>query len=117
MVGKGFSQRCSRFSLGGAALNGNGPVRASTYEDPKFRLTVPYADEERRVLLVARIPLPGTADLNQLKNLASRAGYMFTPATVTGDSGLVTMRIEFFAIDADGDGNTTGPNDGYFRSR
>lgn len=64
---------------------------------------------------VARIPLPGTADLDRLKNLASRAGYVFTPATVTGDSGLVTMRIEFFAIDADGDGNTTGPNDGYFR--
>jgi multiple sugar transport system substrate-binding protein len=41
-----------------AALNGNGPVRNSTYEDPKFRETVPYADEERRVLRVSRIPMP-----------------------------------------------------------
>lgn len=41
-----------------AALNGNGPVRNSTYEDPKFREQVPYADEERRVLRVARIPMP-----------------------------------------------------------
>jgi multiple sugar transport system substrate-binding protein len=41
-----------------AALNGNGPVRNSTYEDAKFREQVPYADEERRVLRVSRIPMP-----------------------------------------------------------
>lgn len=41
-----------------AALNGNGPVRQSTYEDPGFRATIPYAEEERRVLRVARVPLP-----------------------------------------------------------
>lgn len=65
--------------------------------------------------LIARIPLPGNADLDVLKGIASRAGYMFTPDVVTGDSALATMRIEFLAIDADGDGTTTGPNDGYFR--
>lgn len=64
---------------------------------------------------IAKIPLPGTADLNILKTIASNAGYTFTPNVSTGDSALVTMRIEFMAIDADGDGNTTGPNDGYFR--
>jgi hypothetical protein len=64
---------------------------------------------------VAPIAMPGTADLNILKTIASSAGYTFTPSVVTGDSALVTMRIEFLAIDADGDGNTTGPNDGYFR--
>jgi len=64
---------------------------------------------------VAKIIMPGTADLNVLKSIASRAGYMFTPNVVTGDSALATMRIEFVAIDADGDGNTTGPDDGYFR--
>jgi hypothetical protein len=64
---------------------------------------------------VARIPLPSTADLNILKNIATSAGYMFTPSYVTGDSALATMRIEFLALDADGDGNTTGPRDGYFR--
>jgi multiple sugar transport system substrate-binding protein len=41
-----------------AALNGNGPVRNSTYEDARFRGIIPYADEERRVLRVARVPLP-----------------------------------------------------------
>ena len=64
---------------------------------------------------VARIPMPTSADLDVLKTIASRAGYVFTPDYVTGDSALATMRIEFVAIDADGDGNTTGPNDGYFR--
>jgi hypothetical protein len=64
---------------------------------------------------IARIPLPTTADLDILKAIATRAGYVFTPNVVTGDSALATMRIEFVAIDADGDGNTTGPDDGYFK--
>jgi len=41
-----------------AALNGNGPVRNSTYDEPAFRSQLPYAEEERRVLKVARIPMP-----------------------------------------------------------
>jgi multiple sugar transport system substrate-binding protein len=49
----------------GAALNGNGPVRNSTYEDPRFRSQVPYADEERRVLKVARVPLPAFDEANR----------------------------------------------------
>lgn len=64
---------------------------------------------------VARIPMPTSADLDILKNIASGAGYVFTPDVTTGDSALATMRIEFLAIDTDGDGNTTGPNDGFFR--
>ena len=64
---------------------------------------------------VARITMPTMADLNILKTIATRAGYVFTPNVVTGDSALATMRIEFVAIDADGDGNTTGPDDGYFK--
>jgi hypothetical protein len=65
--------------------------------------------------IVSPIALPSAADLNILRTIAQRAGYLFTPALVTGDSALVTMRIEFVAVDADGDGNTTGPDDGYFR--
>ena len=71
--------------------------------------------DKGRAQIVAPIALPGTADLNILRDIAQRAGYVFTPTLVTGDSATVTMRIEFVAIDADGDGNTTGPNDGYFR--
>jgi multiple sugar transport system substrate-binding protein len=41
-----------------AALNGNGPVRASTYADPRFASTVPYAAAEAATLKVARVPIP-----------------------------------------------------------
>lgn len=40
------------------ALNGNGPARASTYDDPAFAEAVGYADVAKQVLEVARIPLP-----------------------------------------------------------
>jgi multiple sugar transport system substrate-binding protein len=52
------------------ALNGNGPVRASTYDNADFRATVPYADAERDVLKVARVPLPAFDE-------AARAGDIF----------------------------------------
>ncbi|MEO7363860.1 MAG: hypothetical protein ABI120_26255, partial [Gemmatimonadaceae bacterium] len=64
---------------------------------------------------IAKIPLPTNADLDILKGIAARAGYVFTPDVVTGDSALATMRIEFVAIDVNGDGNTTGADEGFFR--
>lgn len=65
----------------GAALNGNGPVRNSTYEDPRFRTLIPYADEERRVLQVARVPLPAFDE-------AARAGDIFKEETEAAVLGL-----------------------------
>lgn len=41
-----------------AALNGNGPVRNSTYDDPRIIERLPYAQAEREVLAVSRVPLP-----------------------------------------------------------
>jgi len=41
-----------------AALNGNGPVRASTYADARFAANVPYAAAEAATLKVARVPIP-----------------------------------------------------------
>lgn len=41
-----------------AALNGNGPVRSSAYDDPRVRSTLAYADAERRVLQVSRVAIP-----------------------------------------------------------
>ncbi|UFN50968.1 extracellular solute-binding protein [Roseomonas sp. OT10] len=52
------------------ALNGNGPVRESTYADARVREAIPYAEEERRVLKVARVPLPAFDE-------AARAGDLF----------------------------------------
>ena len=41
-----------------AALNGNGPVRNSAYDDPRIRQALPYAEAERRVLQVSRVAIP-----------------------------------------------------------
>jgi multiple sugar transport system substrate-binding protein len=41
-----------------AALNGNGPVRDSTYDSAEMKKQLPYAEDERQVLLVGRVPLP-----------------------------------------------------------
>jgi multiple sugar transport system substrate-binding protein len=41
-----------------AALNGNGPVRASAYRDPQVIAKLPYAEAEATALKYARIPLP-----------------------------------------------------------
>jgi multiple sugar transport system substrate-binding protein len=41
-----------------AAMNGNGPIRSSTYDDPTYQATLPWADVEQRMLAVARIPVP-----------------------------------------------------------
>jgi multiple sugar transport system substrate-binding protein len=48
----------SRQATLAAALNGNGPVRASTYANPGFTQKLPYAAEELRVLKIARAPMP-----------------------------------------------------------
>lgn len=40
------------------ALNGNGPVRISTYDDPKLKAAMPYAAYEAAALKASRIHLP-----------------------------------------------------------
>lgn len=41
-----------------AAINGNGPVRGSAYDDPALASMLPYAQAERAALKVARAPIP-----------------------------------------------------------
>ena len=65
------------------ALAGNGPVRSSTYADPGFRAKVPYADEERRVLQVARVPIPAF-------DQAARAGDYFKEEAEAAVLGMKT---------------------------
>ena len=60
----------SKPSVLSIALNGAGPVRSSTYDDPAFRSKVNYADAERAVLKVGRVPLPAFDE-------AARAGDIF----------------------------------------
>lgn len=64
---------------------------------------------------IAPIPLPSTAEFARLRSIATKAGYVFTPTLTVGDSANATMRIEFVGVDIDGDGETTGEQEGYFR--
>ena len=43
------------------ALNGNGPVRPSTYADPRLQEMIPYAAAEGAALATARLVVPGFA--------------------------------------------------------
>ncbi|MEX2466132.1 MAG: hypothetical protein WD995_04435 [Gemmatimonadota bacterium] len=63
---------------------------------------------------VAPIAMPETAELTALQSRASSAGTAFTTASPSG-SGEAYLRIEFIAIDLDGDGSVTGENEGFFR--
>ena len=61
-----------------------------------------------------QIGFPTTADLNKLKAQAT-PGNMLITSTSTGVLGQATVRIEFVALDLNGDGNTTGDNEGFIR--
>jgi multiple sugar transport system substrate-binding protein len=81
----------SKESTLAAALNGNGPVRNSTYEDARFRESVPYAEEERRVLRVARVPLPAFDE-------APRAGDIFKEEAEAAVLGMKTPEAAMAAV-------------------
>ncbi len=63
---------------------------------------------------VPQIPLPQTADLQKLKVQGEAGGTAFT-ASKNNPVGRATMRIEFVAIDLNGDGLVTGENEGFIR--
>lgn len=63
---------------------------------------------------VAAIAMPQTAELTKLKAQAQTGHAAFNAGTASG-AGKAYMRIEFIAIDLDGDGSLTGENEGFFR--
>jgi multiple sugar transport system substrate-binding protein len=73
------------------ALNGNGPVRNSTYENPRVRELIPYAEEERRVLRVARVPLPAFDE-------AQRAGDIFKEEAEAAVLGMKTPEAAMASV-------------------
>ena len=67
-----------------AALNGNGPVRASTYRNAEFAARIPYSAAEAATLKVARVPIPAFDN-------AAKAGDIFVEelqAAVLGRKGV-----------------------------
>lgn len=53
----------------GAARNGNGPVRLSTYRDPAFAASQPLAEIESRALETARVPLPAFPEAARVQSI------------------------------------------------
>lgn len=60
------------------------------------------------------IAFPATADLNKLKAQATAGGTAIT-STTSGTAGQATTRIEFVAVDLNGDGKTDGVDEGFMR--
>lgn len=61
---------------------------------------------------VAPIPMPETTDLDKLRDQAIAGGTYFN----AGGGTTPTIRLEFMAIDLDGDDAVTGSNEGFFRA-
>lgn len=60
------------------------------------------------------IPLPQTADLNKLRNYAIAGGTRIN-ANLWGNHYQAATRIEFIAVDLNGDGKTDGSDEGFMR--
>lgn len=63
---------------------------------------------------VPRIEMPSTQDLNDLRTQAA-AGQTHIVGDLNGSSGRATTRIEFIAIDMNGDLDTTDDNEGFMK--
>jgi len=63
---------------------------------------------------VDTIPMPDNTDLARLQALALDGSTFFTTPSV-GGPGDVEMRIEFVAIDVNGDGDDVDPDEGFFK--
>ncbi|MHB1313434.1 MAG: hypothetical protein ACYC3L_15560 [Gemmatimonadaceae bacterium] len=63
---------------------------------------------------VPAIPFPAVADLNKLLTQATIGGTNFTSSTA-GDQGQASMRIEFVALDLNGDGDSTDVDEGFMK--
>ena len=64
----------------------------------------------------AIIPMPTTADLAKLNIYATQGGMSYVaPSSGSFGSAQARLRIEFMALDLDGDGRVTGPDEGFYR--
>jgi hypothetical protein len=71
-------------------------------------------DETPRVG-VQPIPMPTTANLNTLRSFAQVGNSHIVGDDNGASAGQATTRIEFIAIDLDGDGQANGPDEGFMR--
>lgn len=75
-----------------AALNGNGPIRASAYEDPRVKEAVPYAAAEAKVLAVARPPLPAFDRAVEAGDALAQAVQAVALGQVSPEQGIAELK-------------------------
>ncbi len=75
--------------------------------------TAQYPSAGHRFPSAPNIPFPTVAKLSFMPGYASSANLSYTPPARVGSTG--GSRMEFVAVDLDGDGQLTGPAEGYFR--
>jgi multiple sugar transport system substrate-binding protein len=75
-----------------AALNGNGPIRASAYDDPRVKEAVPYAAAEAKVLAVARPPLPAFDRAVEAGDALAQAVQAVALGQVSPEQGLAELK-------------------------
>lgn len=74
------------------ALNGNGPVRASAYDDQRVKDAVPYAAAEAKVLAVARPPLPAFDRAVEAGDALAQAVQAVALGQVTPEQGVADLK-------------------------
>ena len=91
---------------------------ATFHDDTKTAKTVQGAKygtfKKGYVENVGRIEMPATAELTKLQSQAAAGSTAFSGGSPSG-SGEAYLRIEFMALDLDGDGSVTGADEGFFR--
>jgi multiple sugar transport system substrate-binding protein len=74
------------------ALNGNGPVRASAYADPRLIERVPWAATEARVLPHARPPLPLFEKAQQAADAMMQTTQAVVIGQMTPEAGVAELK-------------------------
>jgi len=94
------------------------PSGATFHDEAKTAKTVQGASygtfKKGYVEGATAIAMPETAELTSLQNQAAAGNVAFTAGSPSGQ-GEAFMRIEFIALDLNGDGSVTGDDEGFFR--
>ena len=108
IFGPAHSNDVMKIHSTGATFHG-AVTTAQTIQDPQYG-TFKQGYQE----YVAYIPMPKTADLTKLQ-IQGQAGLTALVSTTAGGAGQATTRVEFVAVDLNGDGLLNGTNEGFIK--
>ncbi len=75
-----------------AALNGNGPVRTSTYAEQAFQEKIPFAEAEQSVLAVARLAIPAFDNAARASDILVENAQAAVLGQVTAEEAMNTVQ-------------------------